>query len=302
MTDQAEHDFLATRFEANRGHLRAVAYRMLGSTAEADDAMQEAWLRLSRTDTSEVGNLEGWLTTVVARVCLDQLRSRTSRREQPLETPDAPPLAIRDDGNDPERAAMLTDSVGLALLVVLDTLAPAERLAFVLHDVFAMPFDEIAPIVERSPAATRQLASRARRRVQGAQDDAVEDRARQREVVNAFLAAAHGGDFSSLLTLLDPDVVFRADKVAVEAAQRNRAKGAPAFAPELRGAEAIAGIFNGLQGAQPALIDGLAGAAWAPGGTPRTVFTFTVAHGKITGIELIADPNAVREFDVTMTA
>jgi RNA polymerase sigma-70 factor (ECF subfamily) len=298
-----EHDWLAARFEANRSHLRAVAYRMLGSTSEAEDAVQEAWLRLNRADTSDVTNLEGWLTTVVGRVCLDMLRSRTSRREEPLDTDAPAPIVSRENGIDPEREAVLTDSVGLALLVVLDTLAPAERLAFVLHDVFAMPFDEIAPIVERSPAATRQLASRARRRVQGAQSDSVADRVRQREVVHAFLAASREGDFGTLLTLLDPEVVLRADRVAVAAARKNRAKGAPPLAPEVRGAETVAGIlFGRTRGAQPAIIDGVAGAAWAPGGRPRALFAFTVAGGQITAIEVIADPRTVREIDVAMVA
>ena len=218
-----EHDWLAERFEENRTHLRAVAYRMLGSLSEADDAVQESWLRLSRSDTSGVENLGGWLTTVVARVCLDMLRSRKSRREEPLDVHVPEPIVSREAGTDPEHEALLADSVGLALLVVLETLAPAERLAFVLHDMFAVPFDEIAPIVGRSPAAARQLASRARRRVQGcgrALPDA--DLTRQREVVDAFLAAARGGDFDALLAVLDPDVVLRADRAAVPAGARER--------------------------------------------------------------------------------
>src|SRR5256885_11451483 len=211
-----ERDWLVERFEAHRTHLRAVAYRMLGSATEADDAVQESWLRLSRTDTSDVDNLGGWLTTVVARVCLDMLRSRTARREEPLGTHLPDGTAGPDHGLDPEQEALLADSMGPALLVVLETLAPAERLAFVLHDMFAMPFDEIAPIVGRSPDATRQLASRARRRVQGATMSDV-DLTRQREVVDAFLAASRGGDFDALLAVLDPDVVVRADSAAVEA-------------------------------------------------------------------------------------
>src|SRR6266851_4268715 len=200
-----EHQLLAERFEANRTHLRAVAYRMLGSLGEADDAVQEAWLRLSRSDASGVENLGGWLTTVVARVCLDMLRSRKSRREESMDAHVPEPIVNREHGIDPEHKALMAESVGLALLVILETLAPAERLAFVLHDMFAVPFDEIAPIVGRSPAAARQLASRARRRVQGAAADPDTDRARQREVVDAFLAASRGGDFAALLTLLDPD-------------------------------------------------------------------------------------------------
>src|SRR6266436_3710909 len=211
-----EHDWLAERFEENRPHLRAVAYRMLGSSAEADDAVQEAWLRLSRSGTSGVENLGGWLTTVVARVCLNMLRSRTSRREEPLGVHVPEPILSREDGIDPEHEALLADSVGLALLVVLETLAPAERLAFVLHDMFAVPFDEIAPIVGRSPAAARQLASRARRRVQGASTVPGADLTRQREVVDAFLAASRAGDFDAPLALLDPDVVLRADHAAVQ--------------------------------------------------------------------------------------
>ena len=217
-----EHEWLAEQFEANRTHLRAVAYRMLGSLSEADDAVQEAWLRLSRSDTSGVENLGGWLTTVVARVCLDMLRSRKSRREEPLGAHVPDPMVSREDGIDPEHEALLADSVGLALLVVLETLAPAERVAFVLHDMFDLPFDEIAPIVGRSPTAARQLASRARRRVQGAATVPDADLTRQREVVDAFLAASRGGDFDALLALLDPDVVLRADRAPCRRAHRAR--------------------------------------------------------------------------------
>src|SRR5213594_938855 len=205
------HAWLVERFEENRSHLRAVAYRMLGSRTDADDALQEAWIRLSRADTSGVENLGGWLTTIVARVCLDMLRSRKSRREEPLDTHVPEPIVSRGDGVDPENAALLANSVGLALLVVLETLAPAERLAFVLHDMFAVPFEEIAPIVGRTPAAARQLASRGRRRVQGASPNPDTDVRHQREIVDAFLAASRVGDFDALLAVLDPDVVFRAD-------------------------------------------------------------------------------------------
>src|SRR5713226_6270436 len=251
-----ENDGLADRFEASRNHLRAVAYRMLGSMSEADDALQEAWLRVSRSGTSGVENLGGWLTTVVARVCLDLLRSRKSRREEPLGVHMQDPIA------NPEHEAVLADSVGLALLVVLETLAPAERLAFVLHDMFAVPFDEIAPIVGRSPAAARQLASRARRRVQGAAAVPDTDRARQREFVDAFLAASRGGDFAALLTLLDPDVVLRADRPAVDMGSSK----------EVRGAAAVAETFSGrARVAQLALIDGAVGAVWAQGGRARVV-------------------------------
>ncbi len=218
-----EHDyFLAEQFEENRTHLRAVAYRMLGSISEADDAVQEAWLRLSRSDPSGIENLGGWLTTVVARVCLDTLRSRISRREEPLGARFSDPIVGRQGGIDPEHEALLSDSVGLALLVVLEMLSPAERLAFVLHDMFSVPFEEIAPIVGRSPAAARQLASRVRRRVQGAASSPGANLTRQREVVDAFLAAARGGDFDALLAVLDPDVVLRADRAAVHAAHRGR--------------------------------------------------------------------------------
>ena len=232
MTDE-RHDSLTQQFEANRTHLRAVAYRMLGSVSEADDAVQEAWLRLNRTETSSVENLGGWLTTVVARVCLDMLRSRKSRREEALEGPRVPePIVGPADGVDPEHEALLADSVGLALLVVLETLDPAERLAFVLHDMFAMPFDEIAPIVDRSPAAARQLASRARRRVRGAAPAPDPDLERQREVVDAFLAASREGDFDALLAVLDPDVVLRADGGAVRADLSKEVRGAQEVAEQ----------------------------------------------------------------------
>jgi RNA polymerase sigma-70 factor (ECF subfamily) len=288
MTPMDDDDVLAAQFEANRGHLRSVAYRMLGSMSEADDAVQEAWLRLSRSDTEQVRNLDGWLTPVVARICLDMLRSRTSRREDPLGEHVPEPVADPTDG-DPEHEAVLADSVGLALLVVLETLAPAERLAFVLHDMFAVPFEEIAPIVGRSPAATRQLASRARRRVQGA--EAATDISRQRAVVDAFLAASRGGDFNALLTLLDPDVVLRADQVTVAA-------GAEA---EVFGARSVAQTFGGrARAAQLALIDGAPGLVWMVGGQPRVVFKFAFSDGKIVGIELLSDPVRLRELDLEL--
>jgi len=285
-----ERDWLAERFEAHRTHLGAVAYRMLGSPSEADDAVQEAWLRLSRSDTSGVENLGGWLTTVVARVCLNMLRSRKTRREEPLGEHLPDPIVSREDGTDPEHEVVLADSVGLGLLVVLDTLAPAERLAFVLHDLFAVPFDEIAPIVGRSPSAARQLASRARRRVQGATTVPDADLTRQRAVVDAFLAASRGGDFAALLAVLDPDVVLRADRAAVHA-------GSPR---EVRGAQAVAETFSGrARAAQPALVDGGVGAVWARGGQPRIVFRFTIRLGKIVGIDLVADPEGLRRLDLT---
>ena len=282
-----ERDWLTERFEAHRTHLKAVAYRMLGSLTEADDAVQDAWLRLARSDTSSVENLGGWLTTIVARVCLNMLHSRKSRREEPLDMHLPDPIISAQDGVEPEQQALLAEGVGLALLVVLDTLAPAERVAFVLHDMFAVPFDEIAPIVGRSPDAAKMLASRARRRVQGAAPVPDADLARQREVVDAFFAAAREGDFAALLAVLDPDVVVRADRAAVHA-------GAPA---EVRGAAAVtertltAGGFSWLvRIAQPALVNGAAGVVFAAGGRPFAVVGFTVRHGKIVEIHVFADP------------
>ena len=292
-----EHEWLAPQFEEYRTHLQAVAYRMLGSVSAADDAVQESWLRLSRADTTDVENLGGWLTTIVARVCLDMLRTRKSRREESLDVGVSEPMVSGADGGDPERQAILADSMGLALLVVLDTLNPAERLAFVLHDLFDVSFDEIAPIVGRSPAAARQLASRARRRVQGhgqeREDEPIpaSDIPRQRAVVDAFLAAARGGNFDALLAMLDPDVVYRADATAV-------ATGSPA---EAHGARDVAKQFSGrASAAQLALVDGAAGAVWAPGGRPRVVFSFTISDGKITAIDLIADPDRLRQLDVSI--
>jgi RNA polymerase sigma factor (sigma-70 family) len=279
----ADETWLAQRFEAHRPHLRAVAYRMLGSPAEADDAVQEAWLRLSRADTSGVDNLGGWLTTTVSRVALDMLRSRTARREAPVELPDLPAA-----DPDPEHEAVLADSVGPALLVVLDTLTPAERLAFVLHDLFAVPYEEIAPIVRRSPAAARQLASRARRRVQGSpapQDDP----ARQRRIVEAFLAASRNGDMAGLLAALDPDVVLRADAATVR-------MGAAA---QVRGAAEVAGTFSGrARGARLATVDGEPGLVWAIGGKPRVVFTFVLAGNRIAEIGMHSDEETLAELDL----
>ncbi|RSM52621.1 RNA polymerase subunit sigma-70 [Actinoplanes sp. ATCC 53533] len=281
----SEMDQLARRFEADRPHLRAVAQRMLGSAAEADDAVQEAWLRLSRSDTSAVTNLTGWLTTVVSRVCLDMLRSRAARREDIADLPEAPAAAETQ----PENEALLSDAIGPALLLVLDTLAPGERLAFVLHDLFAVPFPQIAEIAGCSPAAARQLASRARRKVQGR--EAEEDRARSRTVVEAFLAAARGGDFAALLALLDPEVVVRADAAAVRTGANEL----------VRGANAAAETFSGrARHAEVALLDGEAGLVWAPGGTPRVAFAFTLAGGRITGIDLIADPADLGAMEVTL--
>jgi RNA polymerase sigma-70 factor (ECF subfamily) len=280
-----EENFLAQKFEANRAHLRAVAFRMLGSPAEVDDAVQETWLRLSRSGASGIDNLGGWLTTVVARVCLDMLRSRKSRREEPI-GPHVPEPAAHDDlGRDTDMA----DSVGAALLVVLETLNPAERLAFVLHDMFAVPFEEIAPIVGRTPAAARQLASRARRRVQGTPSVADADLSRQRQIVEAFLAASRSGDFEGLLAVLDPDVVFRAD----HAAQR---LGALA---EIRGAAAVAETFKGrAQAAKPALVDGALAVAVIFGGRLRIVLRLTIAGDKIAEVEAVADAERIGGFDV----
>jgi RNA polymerase sigma factor (sigma-70 family) len=282
----SERDWLAEQFEQNRPRLRAVAYRMLGPSAEVDDAVQDAWLRVSRADTSDVQNLTAWLTTVVARVCLNMMQSRNVRREQPLDEQE-----LHASGVDPQDQAELADSVGNALLVVLDTLTPAERLAFVLHDMFAVPFDDIAPIVGRSPAAVRQLASRGRRRVQGSGAVPEADRARQGKIVGAFLAASRNGDFAALLALLDPDAVLRADAVAVETGATT----------DVIGAAAVAEQFSGrARAARPALVDGVAGLVWAPGGEPRVVFDFTIVDDKIVEIEILADPERLRELDVAL--
>jgi RNA polymerase sigma factor (sigma-70 family) len=288
-----EGDWLAERFEENRPHMRAVAYRMLGSLAEAEDAVQEAWLRLSRSEASGVENLGGWLTTAVARVCLNMLQSRRSRREGSLDAHVPDPLVSLEEGLDPEQQALLADSVGLALLVVLETLAPAERLAFVLHDMFDVPFDEIATIVERSPAAARQLASRARRRIKGAAPVPDGDLARQRAAVDAFLAAARGGDFDALLAVLDPDVVLRADVGAVPAGASRVIRGAPAVAEQALAFARRLGPF-----ARPALVNGAAGIVAAPGGRPASVLGFTVTRGKIVEIDILADPERLSGLDL----
>jgi RNA polymerase sigma factor (sigma-70 family) len=290
-----DRDRLAARFEENRTRLRSVAYRMLGSLSEADDAVQEAWLRLHRSDADAIDNLAGWLTTVTARVCLDMLRTRESRREETLEPdhvriPD--PIISNAAGMDPEHEALLADSVGLALLVVLETLPPAERLAFVLHDMFAVPFDEIAPIVDRSPTAARQLASRARRRVQDAPRTSEGDPHEQRRVVDAFLAAARDGDFEGLLAVLDPDVVLRADA------------GALPLSREVQGAHAVAAgamQFAALAiSGRPALVNGAAGLVAAPEGRPFSVLGFTIAGGRIVEIDVLADPERLRAIDLTV--
>src|ERR671917_1298102 len=297
-----ERDLLASRFEEHRSRLRALAYRMLGSPSEADDAVQEAWLRLDRSGSDGVENLGGWLTTVVGRVCLNMLRSRGSRREQfigePLgETPVArmpDPIVDREDGIDPEHQAVLADGIGLALLVVLETLSPAERLAFVLHDTFGVPFGEIAPIVGRTPAAARQLASRARRRVRGGGAASDTDPARQREIVDAFLTASREGDFGALLAVLDPDVVLRIDGGAVRAG----------LSREVRGAEAVAEqtpTFSRLSPfVRPALVNGAAGVVVAPRGRPFAVMGFTVRRGKIVEIDVLADPARLRQLELAV--
>jgi RNA polymerase sigma-70 factor, ECF subfamily len=290
-----DNDLLAEQFERYRSHLRAVAYRMLGSLAEADDAVQEAWIRVSRAGTEDVENLGGWLTTVVARVCLNMLRSRTTRREDPLldlHLPD--PVISAEDRVEPEQEALLADSVGLALLVVLQTLPPAERLAFVLHDMFAVPFEEIAPIVGRSATAARQLASRGRRRVQGVTPAPDADRARQREVVDAFFAAARGGDFEALVNVLDPDVVLRADL------------GAAPGTGVVRGAENVAARATMFAApnriARPALVNGAAGAVIVVDGRPIAVMGFTVSEGRIVAIDALGDPDRVAQLDLTALA
>ncbi|MFF4160030.1 sigma-70 family RNA polymerase sigma factor [Streptomyces sp. NPDC001678] len=289
-----DEEFLAERFEAHRTHLRAVAYRMLGSLSEADDAVQEAWLRLARTDTGDVANLGGWLTTVVGRVCLDMLRSRNTRGEQPLDVHVPDPVVSGADGIDPEHEALLSDSVGLALLVVLESLAPAERLAFVLHDMFAVPFDEIAPMVGRTPAAARQLASRARRRVRGAAPVPDADLGRQWEVVDAFLAASRGGDFDALVALLDPEVVLRADTGA----------GLAGPSRELRGPAAVAGqalLFQRAAAfARLALVNGAAGIVSVIDGRPTAVLGFTITDGKVVEIDILADPERLNGLDLTV--
>ena len=289
-----DNQWLSRRFDANQPHLRAVAYRMLGSLSEANDAVQESWLRLSRSDMSSVDNLGGWLTTVVARICLDMLRTRRFRREEALAVQESP--AEGAEGTDPEHEAVLADSVGLAMLVVLETLAPAERVAFVLHDMFSVPFDEVAAIVGRSPSATRQLASRARRRVKGG---ALEGRTapgvqltRQREIIEAFLAAARGGDFEGLLAVLDPDVVMRADWRAV------RLGGS---ASELRGAAAVAEQFSGrAQLARAALLDGAVGIVVAPRGRLLLALAVTFDGERITQLDAIADPDGLDRLDLAV--
>jgi RNA polymerase sigma-70 factor (ECF subfamily) len=284
----ADDDMLTAEFEASRPRLRAVAYRMLGSHAEAEDAVQETWLRLGRTDAARIDNLGGWLTTVVSRVCLDRLRSRGARREDSLEA-QLPDQLRAPEEEEPASQAVLADSVGAALLVVLDLLPPAERVAFVLHDVFAVPFDEISSILERSPDAARQLASRGRRRLQGTAPTADLDLVRQRQVVDAFLRAARTGDFDALMSLLDPDVVMRPDAAAVGMGALREAHGADAVATALSG---------GARAARLAIIEGLAGLVWAPGGTMRGVIEFTMKDDKIVALDVIGDAERLGELDI----
>jgi RNA polymerase sigma factor (sigma-70 family) len=283
-------DLLAQRFEEHRTRLTAVAYRMLGSASEAEDAVQEAWLRLSRSDADSIENLGGWLTTVLSRVCLNVLQGRRSRPEVPLDPEAAEPAAGHTAGSDPEHEALLADSIGLALVIVLDTLSPAERIAFVLHDMFGVPFEEIAPIVGRNAPAARQLASRARRRIRREDASPEADRLRHAKLVDAFLAAARNGEFDRLLALLDPDVVLRADRAAAE-------MGA---AEEIHGAAEVASFSRRARGATPALLDGAAAVVWLVGGQPRVVYSFTTSGERITAIDLVADPASLRRLDLVV--
>jgi RNA polymerase sigma factor (sigma-70 family) len=289
----AERDELAERFEERRSHLRSVAYRMLGSLSDAEDAVQETWLRLSRSDANSIENLQGWLTTVVGRICLDMLRSRNVRREQPFDTYVPDPIVSRADGGDPEHDVLLVDSVGLAMMVVLDALTPAERLAFVLHDLFDVPFDEIAPIVERTPTTTRQLASRARRRVQDSAPSAETNRRSQQAVVDAFLAASRKGDFMALLAVLDPDIVLRADGGPVERG----------ISKLVRGAQAVAGqavMYSELAPlARPVLVNGVPGFMTVMDGKPLSILGLTVSNGKIIEMNILADPDRLSRLDLS---
>ncbi|HET9060215.1 MAG TPA: sigma-70 family RNA polymerase sigma factor [Acidimicrobiales bacterium] len=287
---------VAALFEANRQRLQSVAYRMLGSLTEAEDAVQETWVRLSRSDADAIDNLGGWLTTVLSRVCLGVLRTRRSRPEEPI-ADDEPDPGLTG----PEEEVLLADTLGPALLVVLDSLGPTERLAFVLHDLFAIPFEDIAPIVDRSPAATRQLASRARRRIQGVDGAHPGDRRRQQQIVEAFLGASRRGDLETLISLLDPDAVLRADRAAVRSATANRDRGAPLLAPEVHGGPAVAAALSGrAAAAQLALIDGAPGAVWAPSGRPRAIFAFRTIGTVVTEIEIITEPAVVRALPVQL--
>jgi RNA polymerase sigma factor (sigma-70 family) len=290
---------LSVRFEENRPRLRGVAYRLLGSTSDTEDAVQETWLRVVRADTGAVDNFGGWLTTVITRVCLDMMRARKTR-ENAAPVLVAEGAAAVSEPTDPEREVLLVDAVGSAMMVVLDTLSPAERVAFVLHDLFALSFEDIGAIVGRSADATRQLASRARRRVQGA-GEREEELPSQREVAEAFMAASRNGDLEAVLAVLDPEVILRVDPAAVKAAAANAAKGAPRLVPEVRGAADVARVFLGsAQVARPALVDGTPGAAWAPGGRPRAIWSFKVEQGRIVEVQFIVDPKAIARLEVLL--
>jgi RNA polymerase sigma-70 factor (ECF subfamily) len=290
------NDWVTTHFEATRNHLQAVAYRMLGSRSEAEDAVQEAWIRLNRSDSASIDNLGGWLTTVVARVCLDTLRSRKAAREDSLEEI---LVDLPEEGESGfEEKLLIADSIGPALLLVLDKLTPAERIAFVLHDLFDISFDEIAPIIERTETATRQLASRARRSVRGAHMPN-KNAARQHDVVAAFMQASREGNFDALIRLLHPNAVLRADETAIKVSTANKARGAPQFAHEIAGAEAVANTLNGsAQGAQLSLVNGLTGATWGMNGKTVVAFCFVVDDGKITAIDIVMDKNTLGNFDI----
>ncbi len=293
----SEKDWLADRFQENRSRLRAVAYRILGSNGDAEDAVQEAWLRLTRSDADHIENLNGWLTTVVARICLDMLRSRKTHPMETLEDNlvEAPQNIYP---NDPAQEALLADSVGSALLIVLRALTPAERIAFVLHDLFDLPFEEIASVLGKSEVSVRQLASRARRLVRGGQESQ-EDRIRKREIVTAFLSASREGNFNALLQLLAPNITLYADDMAVKTAATNKGKGAPPFENEMRGASTIAELFKGRAvGAQLALINGSVGTAWLPGGKTRAAFLFFIENGKICEINVVTEPEELTEMEV----
>lgn len=289
------HDWLSGQFEANRDHLRGVAYRLLGSLSDADDALQEAWLRVSRSDTA-VENPGGWLTTVVSRVCLDMLRSRQSQREEPLDV--VAPIAVDERHANPEHEAVLADAVGVALLVVLDTLSPIERTVFVLHEMFAVPFDDIARIVDKSPAAARQIASRARRRVRGATQGGASDVASQRAVVDAFLDALRAGDLDALLRVLDPDFVIRAD--AAVSGTATEVRGAAAWAPNAIGFAQSLNAARALGAVQPALVDGAPGLVFAPRGRLVRVLRFTIAHDRVVSLDVIGDPERLRALDLSV--
>lgn len=293
----SKNEWLAKNFEENRPHLKGVALRILGSPGEAEDAIQEAWLRLTRSDSEAVENLGAWLTTVVARICLDMLRSKKAHAEEPVEEYTAEGI----DEATPERDVIIADAIGPALLIILEALTPQERVAFVLHDLFDLSFEEIAPIVDRTEAATRQLASRARRKVRGAKDVSRDDRDSQRQIVAAFLTASRDGNFTALLELMNPNAVLRADTLAVKVAQKNQAKGAPTFESETHGSQKIAEIFKGrAKGAQIAFINGMACGTWAPNGKPVVVFQFGIENGKIATIDVVMEPESLKKLEIKL--